>query len=145
MKRWLGRALAGLGVCLLLVLGRPAAGRGVDSHPCIACWARSVGSWGNPALPSPPAALARKATPRRAHTAPSESRVVDLVLLTERDVGPMGLDSRGPPGKVCGTLVDSRATDQTGSPKQGGAYASPTRSKHPLADATAGRAFCNSL
>ncbi len=132
MKRWLGRALAGLGVCWLLVLGRPAAGRGVDSHPCIACGARSVGSsWGDPALPSPPAALARKATPGQAHTTPSESRVVHRVLLTERDVGPMGLDSRGPPGKVCGTLVDSRAAGQIGSQSQGGSLCFPNKVQDP--------------
>jgi hypothetical protein len=146
MKRWLGRALAGLGVCLLLALGHPEAGRGMDSHPCIACWGRSVGPWGEPALASPPAALAaRKAVPPQAHTAPSEFRAVHLALLSERDVGPRRLDSRGPPGKVRGTLVDSRAAGQIGSPKQGRAYASPTRSKHPLAGDTARRGFCNSL
>jgi hypothetical protein len=103
MKRWLWLALAGLGVCLLLALGHLEAGRGVDSHPGIARWGRSVGSWGEPAFASPPAApAARKATRRQAHTAPSESRAVHLVLLTERDVGPPWLDSRGPPGKVRG-------------------------------------------
>jgi hypothetical protein len=121
MKRWLGLALAGLGVCLLLVLGHPGAGKGADNHPCIARWGRSVGPWGDPALPWPPAAAARKAMPRQAHTATSESRAVHLVLFTERDVGPPWLDSRGPPGKVCGTLVDSRAAGKTGSLKQGGA------------------------
>ena len=123
MKQWLWRALAGLGVCLLLVLGRVEAGSGADNHLCVACWGRSVGPWGEPALASPPAALARQATPPQARTAPSESGVVDLVLLTERDVAPMWLDSRGPPGKVRATWVDSRAAGQTGSPKQEGAYA----------------------
>jgi len=144
MKRWLGRALAGLGVCLLLVLEHPGTGRGADNHPCIG-GGRSVGPWGDLALPWPPAAATRKAIPRQAHTAPSESRVVDLVLLTERDVGPPWLDNRGPPGKVCGTLVDSRAAGQTGSLKQGGAYASPTNSKRTPAGVTAGRGFCNRL
>jgi hypothetical protein len=57
MKRWLSLALAGgLGVCLLLVLGRPEAGRGADNHPCLLSWARYAGPWGDPALPSPSAA-----------------------------------------------------------------------------------------
>jgi hypothetical protein len=136
MKRWLWLALAGLGVCLLLALGHPEAGRGADSHPCLAGWARSVGPWGEPTA-APPTAVpaARKAAPRQAHAAPSESD--PLHLLTERGIGPPWLDSRGPPGKVRGTWVDSRAAGQIGSPKEGGAYASPTRSKHPLAGATA--------
>ena len=136
MKRWLGVALAGLGVCWLLALGHSEAGRGVGSHPCIACWSRSVGPWGEPALPSSAAPAVRKATPPPAHAAPSESRTLHLLLLTERGVGPPWLDSRGPPGKMRGALVDSRAAGQTGSPKPGGAYASPIRSKHPLAGAT---------
>jgi hypothetical protein len=126
MKRWLWLALAGLGVLLLLALGRPEAGRGVDSHPCLAGGARSVGPWGH-SPPAPPTAApaARKATPGQARTAPPLSRVAHLELLTERDVGSMWLDNRGPPGQVRGTSVDSRAAGQTGSPKQGGAYASP--------------------
>jgi hypothetical protein len=36
MKRWLSMALAGLGVCLLLALGRPKVGSGADHHPCLA-------------------------------------------------------------------------------------------------------------
>lgn len=120
MKRWLGRALAGLGVCLLLALGHPEAGRGVDSRRWIACRGWSVGPWGEPALPSPTAApLARKAAPRRAHAAPSESPAVHWVLWTERDAGPPWLDSRGPPGKVPGTWDDPRAAGQIGSPRQG--------------------------
>ena len=131
MKRWLSLVLAGLGVCLLLALGHGAAGTGADSRPCLARWG-CVSSWGDPALPSPSATHARKATtPGPAPNAPLESRVVHLELLTERDLGRLWLDSRGPPGKVRGSLVDSRVADQTGSPKQGESMLSPTRSKHP--------------
>jgi len=118
MKRWLSLALAGLGMCLLLVLGRPEAGRGVDNHPCLRSWARYAGPAGHPALPSPPAACAAQATSRQAHTAPSESRAVHQVLLTESDPGPPWLVSRGPPGEVRGIVVDSRAGGQIGSPRQ---------------------------
>ena len=131
MKRWLSLLLAGLGVCLLLAVGHSEAGRGADGHACLARWGRCVGSWGDPALPSPPAAHAGKATPSQAHTAPLESRVVHLVLLTERDVGPLWLDSRGPPGKVRGTLVESRAAGQTSSPKQGGSLCFPNKVQAP--------------
>ena len=125
MKRRLWFALAGLGA-LLLALGRPQSGKSVDRHPCLAGWARSVGpSAEPPPAPSTAAPAARKATPRQAHTAPSESRVDHLELFTERDVGPMWLGSRGPPGQVRGASVDSGAAGQTGSPKQEGAYAPP--------------------
>ena len=125
MKRWPWLALAGLGV-LLLVLGSPQAGRSVDSHPCLADRPWSVGAWREP-TPAPPTAAtaARKPTLGQADTATSESGAAHLVLLTERDAGPMCLDSRGPPGKIHGTSVDSRAAGQTDSPKQGGAYAFP--------------------
>jgi hypothetical protein len=120
MKRWLRRAFIGLGVCLLLALGHPEAGRGVDSRRWIAGGGWSVGRWGEPALSPPPAApVAWKATPRRAHVAPWESPAVHGVLWTERDAGPPWLDSRGPPGKVRGTWDDSRAAGQTGSLRQG--------------------------
>jgi len=116
MQRWL--PLAGLGVCLLLALAHPEAGRGVDSHPCIAC-SRCIGPWGEPARASSPARAARKTTPRQAHAPASESRAVHLLLLTERDVGPPWLDSRGPPGKVRETLIDSQAVGQIGTQSQG--------------------------
>ena len=115
IKRWLWLALAGLGVCLPLVLGHSEAGRGLDSRPRLAC---SLGPWAEPARASPPAAGAAQAMPRQAHTAPSESRPVDVVLLTESDLGPPWLVSRGPPGKARGILVDSRAAGQIGSPRQ---------------------------
>jgi hypothetical protein len=54
MKRRLWLALAGLGA-LLLALGRPEAGRSVDSHLCLAGWARSVGPWGEPTAAPPTA------------------------------------------------------------------------------------------
>ena len=144
MQRWLWLALAGLGV-LLLVLGSPQAGRSVDSHPCLAGWARSVGPWGE-LTPAPPTAApaARKVTPGQADTAPSESRAAHWVLLTERDVGPLWLDGRGPPGKVHGTSVDFRAAGQAGSPKQGEPTL-PQKVQAPLAGDAAGRGFCNSL
>jgi hypothetical protein len=146
MKPWLGLALAGLGVCLLLALGHPEVGRGMDSHPWVACGARSVGPWGEPALASPSAArAAQKATPCQAHTAPPESRAVHLVLLTPRGIGPPWLDSRGPPGKVCATLVDSGAAGQTDSRKPRGSLYFPNEIQAPLAGVTARRGFCNSL
>ena len=117
MKRWLSLALAGLGMCLLLVLGRLEAARGADNHPCLRSWARYAGPAGHPALPSPPAAWAAQATSRQAHAAPSESRAVHEVLLTESDPGPPWLVSRGPPGKVRGIVVDW-AGGQIGSPRQ---------------------------
>jgi hypothetical protein len=140
MKRWLWLVLTGLGVCLLLALGHPEGARGMDSHPCFADGSRSVGSWREPTpAPLTAAPAARKAAPHQAYAAPSESGAVHVVLLTECDVGPLWLDRRGPPGQVRGTLVESRAPGQTGSPKQGGGYAFPTMSKHPLAGATARR------
>jgi len=144
MKRRLWFALAGLGA-LLLALGRPQSGKSVDRHPCLAGWARSVGPWGEPTA-APPTAVpaARKAAPRQAHVAPSESGPLHLLPLTKRGVGPPWRDSRGPPGKVRGTLVDSRVAGQTDSPKQGGAYASPTRPKHPQ-QVPPQQGFCNSL
>lgn len=132
MKRWLGWALSGLGVCLLLALGRPEAGRGVESRPCVAAWGRSVGVWEEPSLAPPTTAPAAwKARPRQAHTTPSESRAIHLALLTEGDVGPPWLDSRGPPGKVHGTWVDSRAADQIGSPQSEGSLCFPYNCQAP--------------
>jgi hypothetical protein len=120
MQRWLCLVLAGLGVCLLLALGHSEARRSGDSHPCLAGWVLGVGPWGE-LTPAPPTAdpAAPTAMPPQAHAAPSGSGAVHLVLLTERDVGPICLDSRGPPGKVRETLVDFRAAGQTDSPKQG--------------------------
>ena len=145
MKRWLSLALAGLGVCLLLALRHSEPGRSVGSHPCLAHWVRCVGPWGDPALASPAAGPVGKAAPRQAYTAPSESRAVHPMLLTERDVGPPWLDSRGPPGKVRGTLLDCRAASQLGSPKQGGSLCFPNKFKHPLAGAAARRGFATAF
>jgi len=100
MKQWLWRALAGLGVCLLLVLGRVEAGSGADDHLGVACWGWSVDVRGGPALASPAAAPAKNRGPRQARAAAPESLGVDCVLLTERGVGPPWLDSRGPPGSA---------------------------------------------
>ncbi len=135
MKRWLCLALAGLGVCLLLALGHPEVGRGVDSHPCVARWGRSVGPWGEP-TPAPPTAApaARKAAPRQAHVAPSESRALHLLLLTERGVGPPWLDSRGPPGKARGTWSTPGLPAR--SIAQGRGCASSPRANHPAGPGT---------
>ena len=103
MKRWLGLALAGLGVCLLLALGHPEFRRGMDHHPGMARWGRCLGPWEEPALASPAAAPAQNPGPHQAPPGVSESLPVELMLWTERDVGPAWLDSRGPPGKVRGT------------------------------------------
>ena len=103
MKRWLCQALVGLGVCLLLAAGHAEAGRGVDDHPRLPCWRWSVGAWGEPALASPTAALAKNRGPRQARAAAPESLAVELVLLTECGVGPPWLDSRGPPDGAAGT------------------------------------------
>ena len=100
MKQWLWRALAGLGVSLLLVLGRVEAGSGADDHLGVACWGWSVDVRGGPALASPAAAPAKNRGPRQARAAAPESLGVDCVLLTERGVGPPWLDSRGPPGSA---------------------------------------------
>ena len=127
MKRGLSLALAGLGMCLLLVLGRLEAARGADNHPCLRSWARYAGPAGHPALPSPPAAWAAQATSRQAHAAPSESRAVHEVLLTESDPGPPWLVSRGPPGKVRGIVVDSELVAR--SVAQGRQCASSPRGK----------------
>ena len=119
MKQWLWRALAGLGVCLLLVLGRVEAGSGADDHLGVACWGWSVDVRGGPALASPAAAPAKNRGPRQARAAAPESLGVDCVLLTERGVGPPWLDSRGPPGSAGGP-GSTAATGKTGSPRQGG-------------------------
>jgi hypothetical protein len=102
MKRWLGLALAGLGVCLLLTLGHPEARRGVDSHPCIFGWDRSVGPWGELALASPTAVPANynNGGPRRAPAAVSESLAADLMVMTEPEVPSLWLGTRGPPGSA---------------------------------------------
>ena len=105
-KGWLWLALAGLGVWLLLAIVHSEAKGGVDSHPCLARWARSIGPWREPALASPTAALAQNRGPLQARAAAPGSPVVDLVPLTEGGVGPPWMDGRGPPGKVPGTLVD---------------------------------------
>jgi hypothetical protein len=118
MKRWLGLALAGLGVCLLLTLGHPEARRGVDSHPCIFGWDRSVGPWGELALASPTAVPANNGGPRRAPAAVSESLAADLMVMTEPEVPSLWLGTRGPPGSAEETWVDCGATDQTGSPRE---------------------------
>jgi len=141
MKQWLWRALAGLGVCLLLVLGRVEAGSGADNHLCVACWGRSVGVWGGPALASPAAAPAKNRGARQARAAAPESLGVDCVLLTERGVGPPWLDSRGPPSGAGGP-GSTAATGKTGSPRQGGRYGSePMPPDSPLPRG----GFCNSL
>jgi len=107
MKRWLGRVLVGLAVCLLLGLDPAKTGRGVGGHPCVAGWGRSVGGWTEPALASPTATrTAGKAAPCQAQTTPSESRALQQPLLPEGGVGPPWLDSRGPPGEVPGPLAD---------------------------------------
>ena len=125
MKRWLGRALTGLGVCLLLGLGHVETGRGVGSHPCIASWGRSVGGCAEPAPASPTATpTAQKAAPPGQAHAPSELGALQPLWLSECGVGPLGLESRGPPGKVSGAWVDSWAADQLGSPRPGGRCAS---------------------
>jgi hypothetical protein len=130
MKRWVWLALAGLGVCLLLALGHTETGRGVDSQPCLASWGRSVGAWGEPALASPTAALAKNRGPRQAGAALPEFLAIDWVPLTERGVGPSWLDSRGPPGNAPGTWVDRRAAGQTGSPGEGCALPHPAGTGH---------------
>src|SRR5215831_11408833 len=124
-------AMAGAGRARVSAAG-PRCSEGRKGHgqpPVPRRWGWSVGLWEEPALASPPAApAAQKATPRQAHVAPSESRAVHPLLLTERDVGPPRLDSRGPPGKVRGTLVvDSRAASQTDSPKPGGNLCFPDK------------------
>ena len=107
MKRWLGRVLVGLAVCLLLGLDPAKTGRGVGGHPCVAGWGRSVGGWTEPALASPTATrTAGKAAPCQAQTTPSESRALQQPLSPEGGVGPPWLDSRGPPGEVPGPLAD---------------------------------------
>ena len=145
MKRWLSLALTGLGVCLLLVLGRPEAGRGAGNHPCLISWARYAGPWGDLALPSPSAAWAAQATPRQAHTVPSESRAVHKVLSAESDLGPPWLVSRGPPGKVRGILVDSRAAGQIGSPRQSVCIVPEGQTVRRRQAPGPRRGFCNSL
>jgi hypothetical protein len=118
MKRWLGLALAGVGVCLLLALSGSDVVRGVDSHPRIG-WGRSVGPWGAPASASPTAApAARSSGPTQARVGSPESPAAHLVLSTERDVSP--LDSRGPPGKVQEPLVICKAAGKGDSPEQRG-------------------------
>jgi len=93
MKRWLGLALAGLGLCLLLALGHPETGRGMDSHLCVAGWGRSVGLWREPALASPTPTLAQNRGARRGRAAAPDGLAVDLVLWTEGGVGPPWLDT----------------------------------------------------
>ncbi len=119
MKRWLWLALAGLGVYRLLVLGRPEAGRDADSYPCLARWGRSVSSWGEPALASPPAVPAQNREPRQAPPTVFESLAVDSLLLIEREVPPLCPDTRGPPGNPEATWVERGAAGQIGSPRQG--------------------------
>jgi len=85
MKQWLWQVLSGLGLCLLLVLDRPEVGKGMDTHPCVAGWGRSVGTRGEAALASATAALA---------PAP-ESLTTGLVSLIERGVGPRGWIAEG--------------------------------------------------
>ncbi len=128
MKRWLCLALVWVGaVCLLLSLAQRDAVRGVNRHPGLG-WGQCAGSLGEPALASPIAALtptARNPGPRQARAGALESLTVYWVLLAEREVPPLWLDTRGPPGSAEGTLVDCGAAGQAGSPRQGGTYASP--------------------
>ena len=100
MKRWLWGALTGLGVCLLLVLGRPEVGNGVDGHSYIAGWGRSVSAWREVAPVPPAAAPATKRAPCQAPPAVSASAALQLLLLTEPEVPPLRLGTRGPPGNT---------------------------------------------
>jgi hypothetical protein len=145
MKRWLGLALAGVGVCLLLALSRSEVVRGVDRHPRIAWRSPSVGRWGEPVSASPTAApAARSSGPTQAHVGSPESLAAHLVLSTERDVS-RSLDTRGPPGKVQEPLVICKAADKGDSPEQWGAYASSRTSMHPDQAPRPRGGFCNSL
>jgi hypothetical protein len=133
MKRWLGPALAGVGVCLLLALGRSDVVRGVDSHPRIAWRSPSVGRWGEPVSASPTATPAtRSSGPTQARVGSPESLAAHLVLSTERHVSP--LDTRGPPGKVQEPLVICKAASKGDSPEQWGRTLPPrgpcTRTRH---------------
>ena len=125
MMRWLSLVLAGLGVCLLLALGQAKAGKGMEPHSCLARWDQSLGAWGEPAPASPTAASAQNPGPCNTPLEVSHPLPVELMLLTECDVGPPGLDSRGPPGKARGAPVDPRAAGQTGSPKRIGELVLP--------------------
>ena len=143
MKRWLGLALAGLGLCLLLALGHPEVRRGMDRHPCLAGWGRSISLWREPALASPTPALAQNRGGRRGRAAAPDGLTVDGVLGIERGVGPPWLDTRGPPGSAAGTWVQLGAAGKTGSPRQGEVCISEPMHSDQLH--VQDRGFCNSL
>ena len=119
MKSGLGLALAGLAMCLWLVLGPAKAATGMDHHLCIARGQRSVGSGEQPPLPSLIAAPTQNPGAPPAPPGVSDSLSVESKLLPKRSAGLPWWDSRGPPGKVRGTLVNSRAAGQTDSPRPG--------------------------
>jgi hypothetical protein len=140
MKRWLALALVGLGVCLLL--GLTEARTSVPRGLYITGWGRSLGPWGEPALASPAAPFGENRGPRQARAAAPESLAVDLVLLTERGVGPPWLDGRGPPGGAAGTRVDCGTSGQVGSLEaKGDVYSNACSRTSPRLR----RGFCNRL
>ena len=147
MKGWPCVALAWVGVvCLLLGLCPQDAVTGPNSHQRIACCARSVGPWGEPAQASHTAApTAMSPAPGEPRAGPLESLTAPLVLSTERDVSPPSFDTRGPPGSVQAALVNCWAAGEAGSPKQWEAYASPTKSMRPDQAPRQKTGFCNSL
>jgi hypothetical protein len=100
MKRWLCLLLAGLGVCLLLALGRWQAVKGLHRSRHLAGWTRCMNAWGE-LLPIMPVGegTVEKPEPGQGQAAGRECHSLHP-LLPEPAVGPRWLDSRGPPDKA---------------------------------------------
>jgi len=141
MKRWLCLLLAGLGVCLLLALGRGQGERGGHSSRHLANWAGRVNAWGElitimPVVEGP----VEKAEPGQGQAAPRESHTLHL-LLSEQAVAPPWLDSRGPPDKAVASSTDNGLPVRPIAQER----RAPTRNAPGRGDHAELRGFCNSL
>ncbi len=120
MRRWLIVTLAAVAVvCLLVGLCPQQAVPAVHSQPFLAFGARPLHPFVEPTQASPTAALAVRGPPLGQARAELLASLADQrVLLTERDVRPPSLDTRGPPGNRERAFVTAKAAGKAGSPKQ---------------------------
>jgi len=139
MKRWAWLALAWVGVvCVLFSLCFQVVVRGWNHPACIACGDRSVGSWRGPARAAQSPELSQ------ARAGLLEDLAIHFVRLTDCDIGPPWLDTRGPPGLCRRPGSTGRLSAQADSSKQQKSAPTPGNPYAPTF-LTKRKGFCNSL